>query len=551
MPTHRVRTRPPRTPIDAPPIVHDRDTLGAYLEDAAHYPGGHADAVAFPKTEGEVAALLRECPRVLPIGAQSSVTGGATPMGEVVLSTARMNGVLAITGDRVRVQPGVAISSLQETLAGTGRYYPPFPTYTGAFAGGVVATNASGAGTFKYGSTRGWVEALTVVLAQGDVLDLARGEVRAHPDGYFEIEYAGGGGSEDPPCDRTAHDGRVVRVPVPTYRMPDVAKRSAGYFAEPEMDLIDLFIGSEGTLGVITEITLRVLPRIPAVALALVCVPSETKAVGLVAALRRAAQQTWRDRDPRGLDLAAIENMDGRCLAMLREDGVDRKHDVTFPDGTAMALLMQIELAPDTTSERAYEEIGNALSPVAPDTPLVRLCRLLDAHGVLDATELALPGEAKRRQQLLDVREAVPTAVNERVGEAKRLTGQEIEKTAADMVVPFERFGEMLEIYHEGYRRRGLDHAIWGHISDGNVHPNVIPRTIDDVKKGKDAILEFGRDVAKRHGCPLAEHGVGRSRIKQALLKQLYGDHGVSQMRAVKRALDPDGRLAPGVLFTE
>jgi FAD/FMN-containing dehydrogenase len=124
------------------------------------------------------------------------------------------------------------------------------------------------------------------------------------------------------------------------------------------MDMIDLFIGSEGTLGVITEITLRVLPRIPAVALALVCVPSEAKAVALVAALRRAAQQTWRDRDPRGLDLAAIENMDGRCLEILREDGVDRKHDVTVPDGTVMALLMQIELAPDTTSERAYGEIG-------------------------------------------------------------------------------------------------------------------------------------------------------------------------------------------------
>jgi D-lactate dehydrogenase (cytochrome) len=546
MPSHRARTRPPRTPIDAPPIVHDRETIGAYLEDAAHYPGGHADAVAFPKTEGEVAALVRGCARLLPIGAQSSVTGGATPMGEVVLSTSRMNRILGIEGERVRVQPGVAISSLQDTLAGTGRYYPPFPTYTGAFTGGVVATNASGAGTFKYGSTRGWVEALTVVLPHGDVLDLARGEVRAHPDGYFEIEHAGFGGSEDPPYDRG-----VARVPVPTYRMPDVAKRSAGYFAEPEMDLIDLFVGSEGTLGVITEITLRVLPRIPAVALALVCMPSEAKAVALVGALRRAAQQTWRTRDPRGLDVAAIENMDRRCVEMLREDGVDRKHDVTFPDGTAIALLMQVELSPGTTSERAYEEIGAALSPDTPDTPLVRLCRLLDEHGVLDATELALPGDAKRRQQLLDVREAVPSGVNERVGAAKRLTGQEIEKTAADMVVPFESFGEMLEIYHEGYRRRGLDHAIWGHISDGNVHPNVIPRTIDDVKKGKEAILEFGREVAKRRGCPLAEHGVGRSPIKQALLHQLYGEAAIDEMRAVKRAIDPGWKLAPGVLFTE
>jgi D-lactate dehydrogenase (cytochrome) len=531
MASHRARTRPPHAPVAAPPVVRDRETIVAHLEDAAHYPGGFADAVAFPKTEGEVAALVRGCARVLPVGAQSSVTGGATPMGEVVLSTARMTEILGIEGDRVRVQPGVAIATLQEALAGTGRYYPPFPTYTGAFVGGVVATNASGAGTFKYGSTRGWVEALTIVLPTGDVLDLARGEARAHPDGYFEID--------------------DVRIPVPAYRMPDVAKRSAGYFAAPQMDLIDLFIGSEGTLGIITEVTLRVLPRIPAIALALVCVRSEAGAVALVDALRRAAQHTWRDRDPLGLDIAAIENMDRRCLEMLREDGVDRKHDVTFPEDAAIALLMQVELPPDTTAERAYEDIGAALSPGAPDTPLVRLCRLLDEHGALETTELALPGDAKRRQQLLDVREAVPSGVNQRVGEAKRRTGQAIEKTAADMVVPFEFFGEMLEIYHEGYRRRGLDHAIWGHISDGNVHPNVIPQTIDDVKQGKEAILEFGREVAKRHGCPLAEHGVGRSPIKQALLRQLYGDEAIDQMRAVKRAIDPAWKLAPGVLFTE
>ena len=291
------------------------------------------------------------------------------------------------------------------------------------------------------------------------------------------------------------------------------------------------------------------LTRIPALALALVPVPSEAKAVALVDALRRASHHTWRDRDPLGLDVCAIENMDRRCLEMLREDGVDRKHDVTFLDDTAIALLVQLELPAHTTSERAYDEIGNARSPSAPDTPLVRFCRLLDEFGVLDATELALPGDQKRRQQLVDVREAVPSAVNQRVGEAKRATGQDIEKTAADMIVPFEHFGEMLEIYHDGYRRRGLDHAIWGHISDGNVHPNVIPRSIDDVKAGKEAILEFGREVARRGGCPLAEHGVGRSPVKQALLKQLYGDRGIQQMRAVKRALDPQRKLAPGVLF--
>jgi len=533
MPTCRAKTRPARDTPPAPAVATDADTLGAYLEDAAHYPGGFAAGVAQPRTEGEVAALVRACRHVLPIGAQSSVTGGATPMGEVVVSTARMAAILDIRGDRVRVEPGVALTSLAEALAGAGAHYPPAPTYQGAFAGGVVATNASGAATFKYGSTRDWVEALTIVLASGEVLDLTRGEVVADPGGFFEIEGAAG----------------VTRVPVPAYRMPDVPKRSAGYYAAPGMDLVDLFVGAEGTLGIVTAITFRVLPRVPLVALAFVPVPTEARAVALVGALRDQSRRTWREADPHGLDVAAIENMDRRCLEMLREDGVDRQHDVTLPLGAEMALLVQLELPAGTTAARAYDEIGAALGDLAPDTPLVRFCRLLDTHGVLDATELAMPGDLHRASELLALREAVPTGVNHRVAEAKRATGEPVEKTAADMVVPFEHFGEMLDLYHDGYRRRGLDHAIWGHISDGNVHPNVIPRTVADVKAGKEAILEFGREAARLGGCPLAEHGVGRSPVKQALLRQLYGEGGLEEMRAVKRALDPEGKLAPGVVF--
>src|SRR5207244_4031679 len=181
-------------------------------------------------------------------------------------------------------------------------------------------------------------------------------------------------------------------------------------------------------------------------------------------------------------------------------------------------LIIQLELPAEIDAARAYDEIAAALDPDPPDTALVRFCRLLNRHGVLEAAELAMPGDLKRAEQLLAFREAAPTGVNRRVGEAKRDADPRIEKTAADMIVSFERFGEMLDVYREGYRRRDLDYAIWGHISDGNVHPNVIPRSYADVAAGKDAVLEFGRAVARLGGCPLAEHGVGRSAIKQALL---------------------------------
>ena len=533
MSDYSIRARQPSGASGASPrIGRDPDVLAAFLEDAAHFPGGFASGVCTPASESEVAALLRSASSVLPIGAQSSLTGGATPRGEIILSTSHLNRILSSGDDWIRVDAGVTLVDLDVALAKVGRRYPPVPTFTGAFVGGVISTNAAGAATFKHGTTREWVRAVTVVLASGDVLDIERGRTKAHVDGYFDIVLS----------DRTA------RVPVPRYRIPDVPKSSAGYFAAPGMDLIDLFIGSEGTLGVITDATLRVLPARPAMCLAFVPFDDRAAALVFVTRLRDDARQTWRSRDRRGMDVSAIEYMDARCLALLREDGADRANGVTIPDGAVMALLITLELPPDIGTARAFDEIGRARESDAPDTPLVRFCRALDEADVLDLVEIAVPGDRAREQQLLALREAVPAGVNARVGRAKELDAR-IAKTAADMIVPFERLGELLAIYDEEFRARGLDAAVWGHISDGNLHPNVIPRSMAEFESGKAAILTFGREVIRLGGSPLAEHGVGRNPVKQQLLLELYGREGVEQMRAVKRALDPDFKLAPGVVF--
>jgi len=508
--------------------------VGAHLEDAAHFTGGHAAGVAYPRSEWDVARLVTANSRILPIGAQSSLTGGATPFGDVLLSTSRMTRVLAAGPSRIAVEAGVPLDALQEALRVHRAVYPPVPTFTGATAGGSVSTNAAGAATFKYGSTRDWIESLTAVLPNGEVLDVARGACSADERGFV-----------------IQSGGETIRIPLPSYRMPDVAKRSAGYYAAPGMDLIDLFIGSEGTLGVITEVTFRVLAPAPAIALALIFCPTERVGIELAGELRHASVETWLSRDPAGIDACAIEHMDDRSLALVRDHGdLDQLH-VAVPDGAALALLVQLELPPVTTSRLAYDQVESALLPHAPDTGLVRFCQMLYRFGLLETTELAAPGDVSRHQQLLRFRESVPACVNRLVGAAKREVDGRIEKTAADMIVPFDRFGEMMEIYRRGFENRGLQFAIWGHISDGNVHPNVIPASHDDVVRGKEAILEFGREAARLGGCPLAEHGIGRNPVKQALARQLYGDAGIDQMRAVKRALDPQGKLSPGVIFPE
>ena len=526
------RTREARGDRGDIDVSRDPDLLAAHLEDASQIAGAHADGVAHPKSEADIAALLRAHSRVLVVGAQSSVTGGATPFGEVVVSTARLNRIIRLDARRATVQAGLPLATLLDALRARGATYPPTPTFTGAFVGGTVATNAAGAATFKYGSTRGWVEALTVVLANGEVLDLVRGECRAS-GGAFTIRTSGGD----------------IHVPVPDYTMPDVPKRSAGYFARPDMDLVDLFVGAEGTLGVITEVTVRVVSPTPALAVAFVLCPSEQAGIALAAALREASRETWRTQDPRGIDAAAIEHMDARSLTILREDGVPSRLNVTLSRDAAVGLLVQLELPPGTSSAAAYDEISGALADDAPDTALVRFCRLLDRFGVLDATELAAPDDRRRVEQLIALREAIATGVNHRIALAKHTTDGRIAKVSGDMIVPFDRFEEMMGIYRRGLESRGLDYVIYGHISDGNVHPNVLPRSFADVVAAREAMLDFGREVTRLGGCPLAEHGVGRNPVKQALLRQLYGDRGIEQMRAVKRALDPHGKLAPGVIF--
>src|SRR5207244_262061 len=132
----------------------------------------------------EIAGLLMFGSTVLPIGAQSSVTGGATPTGGILLATDRLNHIEAEGTRHVRAGAGVPLAVLQAFLADRGCWFPPVPTFNGAFVGGVIATNAAGAATYKYGATRAWVDGLTIVLPCGHVLDIARGEIASAGDSF-------------------------------------------------------------------------------------------------------------------------------------------------------------------------------------------------------------------------------------------------------------------------------------------------------------------------------------------------------------------------------
>src|SRR3954468_8779592 len=229
------------------------DEIQSYLTDSSYIPAGTADEVVFPENADEVAAVLsrasQERTSVTVSGAGTGTVGGRVPHDGIVIATDKLDQLKLITRDNGRcfamAGAGVVLRDLQRAADDAGLLYPPDPTERGCFIGGNIATNASGARTFKYGPTRNYVERLQVVLATGDVLNLRRAELRAQ------------GQAVTIPLP----SGRVLEATLPGYEMPRVRKHATGYFVERDMDVLDLFIGSEGTLGVVTEVEVRLLPK--------------------------------------------------------------------------------------------------------------------------------------------------------------------------------------------------------------------------------------------------------------------------------------------------
>src|SRR3989339_1397945 len=225
----------------------DPEEFQNYLSDASNY-SGTADKVFLPESEEEIIELVKEAnlnrTRITISGNGTGLNGGRVPEGGVVLSLEKLNKILEMneTEKFVRVQPAVILKDLQDYVEEKKLFYPPDPTERNCFIGATVATNSSGARTFKYGATRNYVSGLRIVLPNGEAIEIDRGQ-------YFANQYEAHIGTES---------GKVISFKIPDYKMPKT-KNAAGYYCKENMDLIDLFIGSEGTLGIISEIKLKLI----------------------------------------------------------------------------------------------------------------------------------------------------------------------------------------------------------------------------------------------------------------------------------------------------
>ncbi|MBM0228882.1 FAD-binding protein [Micromonospora sp. ATA51] len=440
-------------------VLTDPDVLRTYSTDAASFcPAGTAAGMVRVRSTAEVSTVLRLASQhrvpVVPQGARTGLAGGANAVdGCLLLSLERMNQILAIdSGEQIAVvQPGIVNATLSAAVAERGLYYPPDPaSWESSTIGGNVATNAGGLCCVKYGVTGDWVRALEVVLADGSVL-------------------------------RT---GRAT------------AKGVAGY------DLTHLFVGSEGTLGVVTEVTLSLRPK------------ANTP---LTAA-------------------AIFTDVGAACIAV----------NDYLSSGVRPSLLELMD-GPTIKVVSAYRELG-----LPPETEAVLIAQSDDEHRA--AADLDAFAEVCRRLGAGEVVVAEDPAEGELLIEARRLVGPAHEAVGADLVddvcVPRARLADLLR----GVARIGQKHGVLvtcaGHAGDGNMHPAVVFDPADEDMAARaleafGAIMRLGLDLG---GTITGEHGVGL--LKRSWLEAELGEVALTAHRSIKHALDPLNILNPGKVLS-
>ena len=488
------------------------DEIQDYLADASYLKGGSASRVLFPENAAEVAAILAQATSdrtpITISGAGTGTVGGRVPFGGMVLATSKLDRI-TINGNRCVTEAGVRLSDLQSAVDNRSLFYPPDPTERSCFIGGNIATNASGARTFKYGPTRNYVERLKIALATGDVIDIPRGDLFAR-DGQINIPLT---------------SGRSLTAQLPTYEMPHVRKHASGYFIAPGMDIIDLFIGSEGTLGVIIEAELKLLPKRAGLLSGVVFFDAEENLLGFVRDARdrslrnRDSSLTVRDANSGNLDARAIEYFDVESLRFLSQ-----KYE-TVPKHATGAIFFEQETTPATEDQLMTEWLG-----------------LLEQHHAL-ADDSWFATNEQDQAGLREFRHALPVLMNEWFARYQQ------RKVSTDMAVPDEEFAAMLRFYQDNLRGGDLRYTIFGHIGDNHVHVNILPRNDEEATRAWEIYRSFIRRAVDAGGTISAEHGIGK--LKRDYLTVLYGEKHLREMAALKSAFDPAGILGRGTMFGE
>lgn len=453
--------------------------------------GGYASEVVFPENIDELSEVLNEADhKKIPVtvsGGGTGTTGSRIPFGGIVVSMEKFSSILDVCRQTMTasLQAGVTVEALKEAADKKDLFYTSHPTERSAFVGGTVSTNASGSRSFKYGPTRKYIKRLKMVLPSGEVFEVRRGE-RSLKKGMNEIILPG---------------GRKIKIPLPAYKMPKT-KNAAGYYAEDGMDLIDLFIGQEGTLSVIVDIDVALVRKPKAIFSSFVFFKTEEDAWGFAEEVRRISKA-----DPAKSALS-VEYFSENALVLLRNKNPN------VPAQAKAAIFFEEEIGPGEEMEVAGKWLG-----------------VISGHnGSADDTWVAMTD--KEADDFTDLRHSIPESVNEIVKQ------RGYPKFSTDIAVPEAKFAEMMAFYKDTFAKTGIDNVCFGHIGECHVHTNLLPKSDDEMARSRKTVIGLVKKGVSFGGTISAEHGVGK--LKHKYLEMMYGREGILEMARLKKAFDPN-----------
>jgi D-lactate dehydrogenase (cytochrome) len=490
-------------------IKTDQDEIRKYLSDESGFKG-YCDNVCFPENEQDILEVLKQCNRtktkITISGNGTGLTSGRVPEGGVVLSMEKLNAIPEINESKkyVLTQPGVILNDLQNFVENKGLFYPPDPTERNCFIGAAVSTNSSGARTFKYGPTRDYVLGLRVILADGKILNLQRGQnIAAGFEAVLHTE-----------------DGKDIFFTLPDYEMPET-KNAAGYYCKKNMDLIDLFIGSEGTLGIISGIKLKLIDLPGNIMSCVSFFKTEEDALNFIDEARSLSKHTLNKSNIDQSNLFSargLEYFDNYSLRFLKEN---------YPN------------IPETSKAGVWyeQEINDNEEEII--TLWINLIKKHNSSEKLSWFAI----DKNEQEKLKEFRHAIAVKVNE------YMAGKGLKKIGTDVAVPDKYFRVYYSETKEKIEKSGLRYVNYGHFGNSHMHLNFLPSNQDEYIKARKLYKEICIDAIKLKGTFSAEHGVGKS--KREYLLEMYGEDSVKKMAALKKVFDPNSILNIGNIFYE
>ncbi len=478
-----------------------KDEFADFLTDASNFKGD-CSTVCFPESVQELREIIIEANKtktpVTIAGNGTGLTGGRVPMGGVVVSLQQMNKIVEIntsTGYAI-VESGVLLSEFNNTLSPLGVFYPPDPTEWNSFVCANVATNASGAKSFGYGATRNFVLGIEVILPNGDIIYINRGDCFAN-------------GSL---LNFTSKENIDYSIPLPEIQMPNV-KNAAGYYIAPGMDLIDLFIGSEGTLGVISSAKLKIIPAPEKMLSCVAFFTSENNSLDFIDEARALT------RSRASIHARSLEYFDNDSLRFISDKFPQ------IPASAQGAVWFEQELT--TAAEDAIIEQWMDL--------------IIKHNGLEDSIWYASSGS--EIENIHTFRHSLPITVNEYI------TRKGLRKLGTDTAVPDENFRDFYFGIKELVHSHNIDSVAYGHFGDSHVHLNMLPKNEEEFQLGKSLYTEICKRAVAAGGTISAEHGVGK--IKRGMFKLMYSPEAIASMAGIKKILDPNFILNRGNIFDE